>query len=110
MTETIDYGDEELVPLIQSDETFTFDDDPSGADGFHTGTAEELDDLSGSGSSDDAFSFFSSSSDDDPDFGDLDFSNTDFDADDLDASFGEDSYDESDFGDIDFSTDDGFDE
>ena len=43
MTENIDYGDEDLTPLIESDETFTFDSDPAGNNGFQKGTPEELD-------------------------------------------------------------------
>jgi len=44
MTETIDYGDEDLTPLIEGDDTFRFDDEPLEARGFRSGTAEELED------------------------------------------------------------------
>ena len=44
MTETVDYGDEELAPLIESDENFTFEDERADAAGFTTGTPDELED------------------------------------------------------------------
>ena len=73
MTEDVDYGNnEDFRPLIESDDTFTFDSEPSGADGFSTGTAEELEDDSrlsgGSGSNDD---YTDDDSDSDMDFDDM---------------------------------------
>ena len=44
MTENIDYGDEDLTPLIEGDDAFRFDNAPMEADGFRSGTAEELED------------------------------------------------------------------
>ena len=44
MTENIDYGDEDLTPLIEGDDTFRFDNEPMESDGFRSGTAEELED------------------------------------------------------------------
>ena len=45
MTENIDYGDEDLTPLIDGDENaFSFNDEPRGEDGFRIGDIEDLDD------------------------------------------------------------------
>ena len=41
MMENVEYGDEDLTPLIETEETFTFD-DASAKNGFTTGTPEEL--------------------------------------------------------------------
>ena len=43
MMENVEYGDEDLTPLIETEETFTFD-DASAKNGFTTGTPEELED------------------------------------------------------------------
>ena len=41
MMENVEYGDEDLTPLIETEDTFTFD-DASAKNGFTTGTPEEL--------------------------------------------------------------------
>ena len=41
MMENVEYGDEDLTPLIETEETFTFD-DASAKNGFTMGTPEEL--------------------------------------------------------------------
>lgn len=41
MMENVEYGDEDLTPLIETEETFTFEDASAGS-GFTTGTPEEL--------------------------------------------------------------------
>lgn len=43
MMENVEYGDEDLTPLIETEETFTFD-DASAKNSFTTGTPEELED------------------------------------------------------------------
>ena len=43
MMENVEYGDEDLTPLIETEETVTFD-DASAKNGFTTGTPEELED------------------------------------------------------------------
>jgi DNA-directed RNA polymerase subunit beta len=44
MTENIDYGDEDLTPLMDEANAFSFDNEPTDADGFRIGDMEDLDD------------------------------------------------------------------
>ena len=77
MTENIDYGDEELTPLIESDETFTFDSDPAGNNGFQKGTPEELDSDNVSAGTIEEDNFFADADEADSFFDDDDMSSLD---------------------------------
>ena len=44
MTENIDYGDEDLTPLMDEANAFSFDNEPTDADGFRIGDMEDIDD------------------------------------------------------------------